>query len=57
MSKDLLMELLRVLGPLLWILLCFYLFLIYQRRRDQYKFEMEKQIKRQELEYQMYLSH
>lgn len=50
-------EIIRLLGPVVWGLPALYLFFIYQRRRDQDRYEFERMIKREELERQEYLGH
>lgn len=55
--ENIITEIIRLLGPAVWVLPALYLFFLYQRRRDRDRYEMERMMKREELERQEYLSH
>ena len=50
-------ELLRLVSPILWVPLSIYIFLLFQRRRDRERYDMERMMKMQEMDRQEYLSH
>lgn len=50
-------EIIRIIGPLLWALPVLLAYFWYQNRRDRERFEMERYLKREELEREEYLKH